>query len=220
MAFLAALAPYISAAAAVGGAVQQRETAHDAKMAADKQASIADVSGVKSQAEQEQQALQLEASANADRASSQRDASEALRRAQLSKSRAIAVASASGSSNLDPSVVNIISGFDAQGQLAADSANYAGEESAKSKEYGAWIKRNTGEDMLAASGYQADAYRTSGRNAVKAGNAAATGTILNGVSNFASSYSQSNQPEKVKRDYDALNKLPSKSVKTPEGGYR
>ena len=195
---MAALPAIVALASAAYGANQQREAAFQSKLQADKQATLANIAGKNAQTEQNIEAAQLDASANADRAASQRDAADQLHKANLMKSRAMAVAAASGGSTLDPSVINIISGFDSEGQLAANTTLYNANEGAKQKEFSAVLKRNSGSDYAIAGANTADAYRTAGTLAQKTGNANANTTILNGVSSFAKSYVSDAPPKKEK----------------------
>lgn len=185
---MAALIPAIIAlAGSAVSAQQQSDQGFRQKLSAQRQATLSNITGEQIQGEKQQEALQLEESAKADRATGQRDAQEAMRRAQMAKSRAIAVAGASGSSAIDPSVVNLVSGFDIEGGLAADTILYNAGESGKAKEYGAMLARNQGAAARRGGVIQGEAYNYAGESAMKAARANTTSTILSGVSNFGES---------------------------------
>lgn len=77
------------------------------------------------------QQKQYEAQAKAEAATGQREGIERKRQSDLLASRALAIAAASGGGALDPTVVNIIAGIDAQGDYGARSAIYGGETAAQ-----------------------------------------------------------------------------------------
>lgn len=108
-------------------------------------------------------ASQLEQKAGQERAVSQRKAAGARKRARFAESRALAVAAASGGGASDPTVINIMSGIAGEGEMAAQTALYEGEERAR------------GSEMAA------EASRYEGASAKKAGKMKAFGTILSGL---------------------------------------
>lgn len=181
MAYLGAIVALASAAVS---AQQQSDAGFRTKLSNQRQASLANIAGEQMQGEKEQEAIQLDEGAKADRASGQRDAVEAMRRAQLSKSRAIAVAGASGASALDPSVINLVAGFDSEGELAANTILYNANEAGKAKEYGGMLARNQGRDAKRGGVIQGEAYNYAGESAQKAARANSNATILSGVSSF------------------------------------
>lgn len=74
---------------------------------------------------------QLEASKGQQRAAAQRASIEEIRKSMALQSRALAVAAASGGGALDPTVLALISGISAEGQLAAETQIYNGNERAR-----------------------------------------------------------------------------------------
>ena len=89
-------------------------------------------------------AKQLEQKAGQQRAVSQRKADNARRSARYAESRALALAAASGGGASDPTVVNIMAGIAGEGELAAQSALYEGEEQARGSEMSATASRYEG----------------------------------------------------------------------------
>lgn len=112
-------------------------------------------------------AAQLEQQAGQERASAQRTAMEARRRAKLAASRAQALSASSGAGALDPTVLKLMSGIAGEGELAADNALYQGEE------------RAIGLQTSAA------ANRYEGSQARRAGEIRANTSILGGVASAA-----------------------------------
>lgn len=115
------------------------------------------------------EAVQLDAMAGQERASSQRRAIEARRQSRLLQSRALAVGAATGGAS-DPTVVNILARLEGEGEYRALTALYEGEEEARSKEM------------------QARARRTEAKNVKKASKIQAAGQILQGASSIYSKY--------------------------------
>lgn len=146
---LAALAPYIGIATAALGAYSQIE------------------SGKAAAANQHLQAIQDERDANAAQVEAQGVAFNERRRAKILRSRALAVAGASGAGVSDPTVVNILGDIDAEGEVRALNALYEGDYLAQGLRSGAKSRRAMG-----------SALRT-------AGNLNATATLAGGVSTFA-----------------------------------
>lgn len=87
----------------------------------------------------EQQAEERREDANATAAESQRQAIVERRRAQQFMSRARAVAGASGAGSTDPSVTNILTGIETQGEVNALNAMYSGNSAARGYRRGARI---------------------------------------------------------------------------------
>lgn len=133
MAWLAAAAPYISAAStvfAVGSQIQQGKRAK----------SIA-----------EMQAREKEKAANEAAAESQRDAQTERKKAKYVASRARAVAGASGAGVTDPTTTNLLTDIESQGEYNAYSAIFSGTSMEDSLRAGASIDRNRGSAVRSAS---------------------------------------------------------------------
>lgn len=126
-------------------------------------------------------AMALEQQANSDRATAQRAAADKHRQSRLQQSRALAVAAASGAGAVDPSVLDIIGGIAGEGELAAQTELYQGEDSAAYREYQARMYRASGADNATALNYQ-------GAIQKQAGQSAALGTIINGASSLYTMY--------------------------------
>ncbi len=127
--------------------------------------------GAKDEAKQlKSQARQYETQAGLERASSQREAIDERRQAELVSSRALAVAGASGGGVSDPTVINTIADIQAEGEYRALTALYNGETQAQSYEA------------------QAAARRKEAKRAKRAGAISAAATILEGGSSIASRY--------------------------------
>lgn len=124
---MATLIPFIIAA---GGTLIQGDAAHRA-----------------GQSEQ----MQLEQQAGQDRALSQLEANNRRRSSRYAQSRALALAAASGAGASDPTVVNIISGLEGEGEYGALAAMYEGETSARGLQYGGKARRNDGRAARNAS---------------------------------------------------------------------
>jgi hypothetical protein len=152
MAFMAAALPYIAAAGATIAAYSSVQQGKAANRAAQFEAG------------------QMEHNAKEARAASQRDAMEQRRRAEVAQSRALAVAAASGAGALDPTVIDLIGDIEAEGDLNARTALYAGEERGKGMEA------------------QAGARRYEGAQARKAANMKSASTILSSASSFAGAF--------------------------------
>ena len=82
-------------------------------------------------------AAQLEQKARQERAVSQRKAIDVRRRARTAESRTLALAAASGGGASDPTVMNLMAGIAGEGEFAAQTAVYEGEERARGAEMGA-----------------------------------------------------------------------------------
>ena len=137
MAWLAAAAPYLTAASAVIGV-------GTTLMAGKQQNDLAAF-----------EAGQMIESAKAERAVSQREAEQERKRSKYIQSRAKSLAAASGASASDPTIENIIGGLDAEGEYRALSALYNGEQQAEGMEMGAKVRRIEGRDARRAANYKA-----------------------------------------------------------------
>lgn len=160
---MAAKAPYMAVAGTVLNMQGQRQAG----------AAAAEAGRARQQADQ-YQAAQLEQNAGQAIASSQRQAMEERRRAQLLVSRGIAVAAAGGGGVQDPTVTNIIGKIAEEGAYRAAVDLYQGEERARAMRMGAEAKMFEGE--MAARG---------GEQRQSAYNTAALGSALKGASMFA-----------------------------------
>ena len=155
MAFLAAIPAWVGTAMAVAGAVSAVAGGMAAADAAETQA--------KRQKEQlDFQAAQQDQAAGQAIAASQRDAFIQRREATLVKSRALALAGASGGGVTDPTVVNLIGDIAGQGAYRAGVALYQGEEKARQLRMGATADRYSGEVALDTGANKASAYRIQG----------------------------------------------------------
>jgi len=94
---------------------------------------------------------QLEQRAGQERAVAQRRAESARRSSRYAESRALALAAASGGGASDPTVVNIMAGIAGEGEMAAQSALYEGEERARGSEMAAGASRYEGTQAKRAS---------------------------------------------------------------------
>lgn len=137
MAWLAAAAPYLTAASAVIGV-------GTTLMAGKQQDAIAKF-----------EAGQMEANAKAERAASQREAANERKRSDYLQSRAKALAASSGAGASDPTIENIIAGLDAEGEYRALSALYNGEQAAEGMDLGAKVRRIEGSNARSTSRYRA-----------------------------------------------------------------
>ena len=126
MAFLASALPYVAAASTalgVAGAIQQ---------------------GRNQQKLLNYQAEQREEDAKAAQAEAQRESLIERRKAKNLMSRARAVAGASGAGSSDPTVTNILTNIDTQGEVNALNALYSGNAIARGLRSGAAMARNEG----------------------------------------------------------------------------
>lgn len=126
MAFLAAAAPYIAAGTTVLTAAQQIQA------------------GKAQDAQGELLAAQRERDAKQANLEAQTEAFNERRKAKLVRSRALAVAGASGAGVNDPGVNDILSDIDAEGEYNALSALYSGEYLARGLRSGASAARREG----------------------------------------------------------------------------
>lgn len=137
MAWFAAALPYISAAStalAVGAQVK---------------------AGNEQKAQAELLAREREEDAKAAQAESQREALIERKKAKNLMSRARAVAGASGAGSSDPTVTNILTDIETQGEVNYLNALYSGDTTARGLRTGAATARRTGQAAQTASQYQA-----------------------------------------------------------------
>lgn len=133
MAFLAAALPYVAAASTALGVystVQQGKAQQDLL---------------------NQQAEQREEDAKAAQAEAQRESLIERRKAKNLMSRARAVAGASGAGSSDPTVTNILTNIETQGEVNALNALYSGNATARGLRSGAAMARNEGSAARTAS---------------------------------------------------------------------
>lgn len=116
------------------------------------------------------EAEQLESRAGQERAAAQRRAIEQRRQARLVQSRQQAAAAASGAGASDPTVVDLMTGAEGEGEYRALLELYEGEERAR----GATVAANV--------------RRFEGKQAKTASYIGAAGTILGGASTFFEKY--------------------------------
>jgi hypothetical protein len=126
------------------------------------------------------QAKQLERQAGQERATSQLAAIEESRKGRLARSRALAVAAASGAGT-DGSVSDILSDLTAEGEFNAQGALYEGEETAKGMEVQAAATRAQGAYAKRGAAYQARSTRRSSY-------LSSVGNLMAGGSSFYSKY--------------------------------
>jgi hypothetical protein len=112
----------------------------------------------------ESEAGQLESIAGQTRAASQREMANRRRSARYAQSRALAVAAASGAGASDPTVSNLISELEGEGEYGALAAMYEGEERARSLEFGATTARRYGKAVMGASALSAGSTLLGGAN--------------------------------------------------------
>lgn len=152
MAFLAAAVPYIAAATTVASAYSQVQA------------------GKAQEANQRIIALQQERDANQAQVEAQHQAQNERKRAKLVRSRALAVAGASGAGVSDPTVTDILTDIDTEGEANALNALWSGDYTASSLRAGAGARRRAG-----------SAYRN-------AGYTSAASTALSGGTSFFEKY--------------------------------
>lgn len=122
-------------------------------------------------------AAQLEQQAGQSIAASQRQAAEQTRQATLLKSRALALAAASGAGASDPTIVNLMSRISGEGAYRSAVALYQGEEQAR-------------QSRLKAAGaiYEGDAAVAGGIDRQNAYNTSATASLLSGAGSLFARY--------------------------------
>ncbi len=133
MAQMAAALPYITAASTVLGVASTVQQARSNK------------------ATLEAQARANEDEANAAQAESQRAAIIERKKANNLMSRARAVAGASGAGSSDPTVTNILTDIETQGEVNAFNALYSGNATARGLRSGAAVARREGQAVRTAS---------------------------------------------------------------------
>lgn len=142
---------------------------------------------------------QMEQNAGQSVAAATVAASEEQRKSALIASRAMAVAAASGAGSLDPTVVRILQGINAEGALASATQMYNGEEEARG--------------MLE----QARATRYEGASAKRAGKTRALSTILGGLKNAANTWGT--EPAPSSKTSSPFSNGGFKDTGTSEGAY-
>ena len=133
MAVLSAALPYIAAASTVLGVASAVETGKNQKELLT------------------QQAEQRDEEAKAAQAEAQRESLIERKKAKNLMSRARAVAGASGAGSSDPTVTNILTNIETQGEVNALNALYSGNAQARGLRSGAAMARNEGSAARAAS---------------------------------------------------------------------
>lgn len=134
MAWFAAALPYITAGVSVAQTVAQGNV----------QEQIANIEA----RQQREQAL-------AEQAEAQAEARTERRRAEHLKSRAVALAAASGTGVDSPNVAGAISDIDDQGEYNALAALYSGSTAARSRDYAAALAKERGRSARRGSYWQA-----------------------------------------------------------------
>lgn len=133
MAFLAAALPYVAAASTAFGVYSTIEQ------------------GKSQQNLLNQQAEQRDEDAKAAQAEAQRESLIERRKAKNLMSRARAVAGASGAGSSDPTVTNILTNIETQGEVNALNALYSGNATARGLRSGAAVARAEGSAARTAS---------------------------------------------------------------------
>lgn len=133
MAILSAALPYIAAASTALGVATTIQQGRNQQKLLDYQAE---------QREEDAKAVQAEA---------QRESIIERRKAKNLMSRARAVAGASGAGSSDPTVTNILTDIDTQGEVNALNALYSGDVTARGLRSGAAVARNEGRASRTAS---------------------------------------------------------------------
>jgi len=151
----AVIGPILSVANTVLGFVGQMQQAKGYEQAAAAQIQL----GQYQQAVANRQAQALEQQAGQERAVSQREAIEQRRQGRFVSSRAQAIAAASGAGALDPTIIDILGGIEAETGYRALSALAAGEERGRGLEYNAVLARSGGAADAYASGIEAQRLR-------------------------------------------------------------
>ncbi len=147
MAFLAAAAPYIGLAATGVAAYSQQQQ------------------GKTAAANQRLQAIQDEKEADASQVAAQREAQNERRRAKILRSRALAVAGASGGGiSEDPTIANILGDIDQEGELRALDSLWEGDNLALGLRSGANTRRRMGNAYTSAGATNAFATAAGGVN--------------------------------------------------------
>lgn len=144
MPFLAAAAPYIALATTAVSAYSQTQMG-DASAAQGKLAQI-----------------QADRNANAEEAMSQQAAAADRKKARYLRSRALAVAGASGAGVSDPTVSDILTGIDTEGEMNALTALYEGRIRAENTRFQGRTFANEGRARKTAAYGQAASTALSG----------------------------------------------------------
>jgi hypothetical protein len=125
-------------------------------------------------------ARQLEQNAGQVEAEASVAAQEESRKSELIASRAMAVVAASGGGALDPTVVRILQGIDAEGSLATATQLYNGKERARGMR-----------DQAKADRYEGGLHKSAGKKR-------AMSTIMTGMDKFATTWgSATDKPSDV-----------------------
>lgn len=119
--------------------------------------------------------------AGQEEAAAQIRAKEAKRQARLQQSRVLALAAASGGGAMDTDVMNIIAGFEEEGDLAARTELYQGSENARRL-------KTEGESGIWQAGNNANVIRYKGLSESSAYKRRAFSTFMGGSSSLASKY--------------------------------
>ena len=144
MAVLSAALPYVAAASTVLGVASTIQQGKN-------QQTIAEIA-----------AREREQEATAAQAEAQREALIERRKAKNLMSRARAVAGASGAGSSDPTVTNILTNIDTQGEVNALNALYSGDTQARGLRTGATVARSEGRATRTASYIDAASIAMSG----------------------------------------------------------
>lgn len=129
------------------------------------------------------QAAQLDINAGQQVASAQRAAEDERYQASLLKSRALALAAASGGGASDPTIVNLMAKLSGRGEYNSETAMYQGQEKARGMTDQARMARYSGDVAMADGEAAKDASRLS-----------MVSTLLNGASSLYTKYGQSTDP--------------------------
>lgn len=143
------------------------------------------------------EAAQLEQQAGQSIAVSQRGAAEERRRADLTASRALALAAAGGGGVSDPTMQNLFADIEGEGAYRSAVALYEGEEQARQLKLAAQAKRMEGDIALQGGEAEASAY-----------NLAGIGSLLEGAGSLYMKYGGKGPvsgQERYGSDYDAYN---------------
>jgi len=185
MALQLALAGLGIANTIIGGKEQKktlRKEANAAAASSEEEARATESEGAAAQVGAEFQALQLEINAKQQQAAGQRNAQEEFRKAELLQSRALAVAGASGGGASDPDILQITSRLAQEGQYAADTHIYNGNEAARAMRIGAAVSRYEGQQARKIGKTRAGSLRRGGSarssSLRKDANAVNAGTLM------------------------------------------
>lgn len=150
--------PLILAGAQIAGSIIG---ARKQSKAAEKQAEAQTQAGQAEQSSAYFEAKQMEQAAGQQQAIAQRAMAEELRRSELMQSRALAIAGASGAGLNDPTIVKIMTDLAAEGELAAQTQKYNGDEAARALKVGAKIRRWEGDQARKGAAVSGEATRAS-----------------------------------------------------------